>query len=81
MPSILASGPPSTTIMKPIPPAQCSTVASLLAQGYSRHQIRAQTGLGRSTIGRIDRELEMDKDNYPGGCPAKLTLCDKQAII
>ena len=67
--------------MKHIPPAQCSTIASLLAQGYSLHQIGAQTGLGKSTIRRIGRELEMDKENHPGGHPAKLTPCDKQAIV
>ena len=44
-------------------------------------QIGAQTGLGKSTIGRIGRELEMDKENYPGGHPAKLTPHDKQAIV
>ena len=67
--------------MKPIPSAQCSAVASLLAQGYSLCQIGAQTGLGKSTIGRIGRELEMDKENHPGGHPAKLTPHDKQAIV
>ncbi|KAG5733044.1 hypothetical protein E4T56_gene3581, partial [Termitomyces sp. T112] len=44
--------------MKATSPAQCSTVASFLAQGYSLHQIEAKTGLGKSTIGRINRELE-----------------------
>ncbi|KAG5335953.1 hypothetical protein C0989_012480 [Termitomyces sp. Mn162] len=67
--------------MKATSPAQCSTVASLLAQGYSLHQIGAKTGLGKSTIGRIGGELEVDKKNHPGGCPAKLTPHDKQAIV
>ena len=44
-------------------------------------QIGAQTGSGKSTTGRIGRELKMDKENHPGGHPAKLTLCDKQAIV
>ncbi|KAH0583229.1 hypothetical protein H2248_012645 [Termitomyces sp. 'cryptogamus'] len=47
--------------MKATSPAQCSTFASLFAQGYSLHQIGAKTGLGKSTIGRIGRELEVDK--------------------
>ncbi|KAG5735617.1 hypothetical protein E4T56_gene6944 [Termitomyces sp. T112] len=67
--------------MKATSPAQCSTVASLLAQGYSLCQIEAKTDLGKSTIGRISRELEVDKENHPGGCPAKLTPHNKQAIV
>ncbi|KAG5349252.1 hypothetical protein C0989_004995 [Termitomyces sp. Mn162] len=67
--------------MKATSPAQCSTVASLLAQGYSLHQIEAKTGLEKSTIGRISRGLEVDKENHPGGHLAKLTPHDKQAIV
>ncbi|KAG5337142.1 hypothetical protein C0989_010522 [Termitomyces sp. Mn162] len=67
--------------MKATSPAQCFTVASLLAQGYPLHQIGAKTGLGKSTIERIGRELEVDKENHPGGHPAKLTPHDKQAIV
>ncbi|KAG6805453.1 hypothetical protein H0H92_015315, partial [Tricholoma furcatifolium] len=67
--------------MKATSPAQCPTVASLLAEGYSLCQIEAKTGLGKSTIGRIAREVEVDKENHPGGRPAKLTQHDKQAIF
>ncbi len=44
-------------------------------------QIQAKTGLGKSTVGRIGKELEVDKENHPGGRPTKLTPRDKQAII
>ncbi|KAH0587214.1 hypothetical protein H2248_006022 [Termitomyces sp. 'cryptogamus'] len=67
--------------MKATSLAQCSTISSLLAQRYSLHHIEAKTGLGKSTIRRIDRELEVDKENHLGGCPAKLTPHDKQAIV
>ncbi|KAG6883781.1 hypothetical protein C0992_007839 [Termitomyces sp. T32_za158] len=67
--------------MKATSLSQRSTVTSLLAQGYSLHQIEAKTGLGKSTIGRNSRELEVDKENHPGGHLAKLTLRDKQAIV
>ncbi|KAG5335149.1 hypothetical protein C0989_002153 [Termitomyces sp. Mn162] len=67
--------------MKATSPAQCSTVASLLAQEYPLHQIGAKTGLGKSTIEKIGRELEVDKENHLGGHPAKLTPHDKQAIV
>ena len=47
--------------MKATPPVQCSTVASFLTKGYSLNQIEAKTGLEKPTIGRIDKELEVDK--------------------
>ena len=67
--------------MKATPPAQCSTVASLLAaERYSMCQIKAETSLWKSTIRRIGRELEVDKENHPRGYHAKLTLSNKQAL-
>ena len=38
-------------------------------------------GLGKGTIGRINREVEGDKENHPGSHPSKLSHCDKQSII
>jgi uncharacterized protein YerC len=70
-----------TTTMKPTSAAQRAYVASLLKDGYSLCQIQAKTGLGKSTVGRIGKELELDKENHPGGRPAKLTPRDKQIII
>ena len=58
-----------------------SSVVSLLNEGYFHHQIQARMGLGKGTIGRINREVEGDKENCPGGCPSKLSPCDKQPII
>ena len=49
--------------------------------GYSHHQIQVKTGLGKGTVGRISKEMEGDKNNYPGGHPSKLSPCDKQSII
>ena len=45
------------------------------------HQIESKTGSGKSTIGRIKKEIDSDKENNKGGCPSKLTAKDKQAII
>jgi transposase len=70
-----------TTIMKATSSAQRATVASLLKEGYSLRQIQAKTGLGKSTVGRIGKELELDKENHPGGRPTKLTPRNKQLII
>ena len=44
-------------------------------------QIESKTGSGKSTIGRIKKEINSDKENNKGGHPSKLTAKDKQAII
>ena len=49
--------------MKPTSATQHSTVIFLLKEGYSVHQIESRTGLGRSTIGRIKKETDLDKEN------------------
>src|SRR5687767_14587029 len=69
------------TTMRPISSAQHFSVISLLKEGYSYRQIQARTGLGRSTVGRISKEVEGDKENHPGGRPSRLTARDKQAIV
>jgi uncharacterized protein YerC len=67
--------------MKSISSIQHSTVVSLFQEGYSLHQIQSKTGLVKSTIGRINKEVERDKENNKEGCPFKLTPCDKQSVI
>ena len=47
--------------MKAISAAQCSSVISLLIEGYSLHQIQDRTGLGKSTVGSISKEVLGDK--------------------
>ena len=63
--------------MKSISAEKYSSVVSLLNERYSHHQIQARMGLGKGTIGRISREVGGDKENHPGGCPSKLSPCDK----
>ena len=48
---------------------------------YSVHQIESKTGLGRFTVGRIEKKKDLDKENSKGGCPSKLSSCDTQSII
>jgi transposase len=67
--------------MKPTFSSQHSTVISLLLEGYSVHQIQSKTGLEKSTIGRIKKEVDSDKENSKGGCPSKLSSHDRQSII
>jgi hypothetical protein len=67
--------------MKPTSTTQRSTVISLLKEGYSLRQIESKTGLGRSTIGRIKKVTDSDKENSKGGRPSKLSSRDTQSII
>jgi transposase len=67
--------------MKAISTAQCSSVISLLNEGYSLCQIQDGVGLGKSTVGRINKEVLGDKENCPRGCPSKLSSSDQHSII
>ena len=67
--------------MKPTSSTKCSAVTSLLQEGYSLCQIQSKTGLGKSTIGRIKKEVDGDKENSKGGHPSKLSSGDKWSII
>jgi len=67
--------------MKSISSSQRSTIISLLTEGYSMHKIQLKTGSGKSTIGRINKEVDLNKENNRGGCPSKLSCHNKQSII
>jgi transposase len=67
--------------MKPTSSTKCSAVTSLFQEGYSVHQIKSKTGLGKSIIGRIKKEMDGDKENSKGGRPSKLSSGDKRSII
>jgi len=68
-------------LIKPIFSFQQSSVISLLQEGYSLHHIQSKNGVGKSTGGRIKKDVDSDKENYKGGCPSKLSPRDKQAIF
>jgi hypothetical protein len=53
---------------------------SFLQEDYYLHQIQSKTALGKSTIGRIKKEVDADKENLKGGHPFKLSPCDKQSV-
>ena len=67
--------------MHPLSSNKHSTAISLLHEGYSLRQIQSRTGLGKSTVGRIKKELDQDKENSKGGRPSKLSHWDKQTIM
>ena len=69
------------TTMRPTSAAKCSSVLSLLEQGYSYCQIHNKTSISPGTISKIGKEVDANKENNPGGCPSKLSTCDKQSII
>ena len=67
--------------MKAISAEKCSSVISLLKGGYPQHQVVTKTGVGMGTVNRISKELDLDKENNPGGRPSKLSAHDKKLII
>ena len=67
--------------MKPTPSSQRCSVINLLNEGFSVHQIQSKIGLGKSTVGRIKKEVDSDKENNKGGRPSKLTSKDKQVLL
>lgn len=67
--------------MKAPSTANHASVISLLEQGYSVRDIERRTGLGKSTVGRIKKDVDMDKENNPGGHPSKPSAHDKTSII
>src|SRR5260221_7787070 len=69
-----------TTTIRPIPSAQRSTIISLLHEHYSVCEIESRTGIGKSTIGRIKKEVDTDKENNKGVHPSKLSPRNKQSI-
>jgi transposase len=71
----------STTTMRPTFSIQRSIVISYLQEGYSLRQIQSKTSIGKSTISRIKKAVDMDKENPRTGQPSKLSSRDKQAII
>ena len=67
--------------MKATSAANHASVLSLLEQGYSVRDIERRTGLGKSTVGRIKKEVDTGKENNTGGRPSKLSARDKTSII
>ena len=57
------------------PEFRCYTECNILSDHFIR-KVESITGLGKSTVGRIYQELEMDKENYKGGRSSKLSLTD-----
>jgi hypothetical protein len=63
------------------PSTQCSSVIFILYKGYSLSQIQFKTGLEKSTIDRIMKEMDINKIKSKGSHSSKLSYCDKQYFI
>ena len=67
--------------MHPIPAHKHQSVVSLLLAGESVREVAKKTGVGKSTVGEIRKEVLPNKENIKNGCPSKLTPHDKRRII
>src|ERR1044072_6562204 len=70
-----------TFTMRPLSSAKHTQVLSLLSSGLSSRDIEHQTGVSKSTVSRIAKNYQPDKENHPGGRPQKLTSMDKRAVL
>ena len=53
-----------------------------LNKGTLLEKLRGELGgLGKSTVGIIEKEVDTDKENNLGGRPSKHSACDKTSII
>ena len=67
--------------MKAISSTDKANAISLLLSGDSIRKVESIAGLGKLTVGRIYQEPEMDKENYKGGRPSKLSPTDQRRIV
>lgn len=66
--------------MKSISSAQLDNILSLLTSGHSVRDIQSLTGVSKSKVSNIAKEMLPNKENLRGGRPSKLSVTDKRAI-
>jgi len=67
--------------MRSISSAQRDNILSLLSSGHSTRDIQKKTGVGRTTVSRITKEYQPDKENLPAGRPRKLSASDRRSVL
>ena len=67
--------------MKPISAAVRQNIISFLSSGYSTRQICIKIGVSKGTVTNVSKIHEVDKENFKGGCPRKLSSTDQQAVL
>ena len=63
---------------KAISSADKANIFSFLLSHHSLRKVKSIAGLGKSTVGRIYQELEMDKGNHKGDNPFILSPTDQR---
>lgn len=66
--------------MRSIPSAQQDNIITLLTSGHSNRAVASQTGVSRTKVANIAKEMLPDKENLRGGRPTKLSPADRRAI-
>ena len=67
--------------MRHITATQLGNILSLLQTTASTREIAPQTGVSKSKIASLAKEVVPDKENHPAGCPKKLSPTDEHAVI
>jgi transposase len=67
--------------MKPISASTRANICFLSESGLSARQIASQTGLGKSTVARVIKEIHPGKENIKLGHPSKLSPTDRRRIV
>jgi hypothetical protein len=67
--------------MKSISSSARANILFLSESGLSTRQISSQTGLGKSTVARVIKEIHPGKENIKLECPSKLSPTDKRRIV
>ena len=67
--------------MKPISAAVRQNIISLLSSGYSTRQICIKLGVSKGTVTNVSKIHEVDKENFKGGRPRKLSSTDQRAVL
>ena len=64
--------------MKPISSANQDKILSLLSSGLSIRAVAFETGVSKSKVALIKKEMGPNKENLPAGHPPKLSPTDRQ---
>lgn len=64
-----------------IVPSARANILFLTESGLSTRQISSQTGLEKSTVARVIKEIHPGKENIKLKCPFKLSSTDKRRIV
>ena len=67
--------------MRPLSNTKRKETLNLLSAGLSAWDVAFQLGIGKSTVGKLLKELDCNKENRRGGRPSKLTDSDTCTLI